>query len=128
MVQKGYLHRRDNQSHKPGSPLAIESLVEESIFVRVSSQSQSSGAKLTLSRDRATDPTVDPLSVFNNDTVGHISFEAFTNDNRIALASIKRVLPQQDDNLNDLSLGGKLVFSTSQVNTSYTKEPINFRQ
>ena len=43
LVQKGYLHRWSNQSHKPGSPLAIESLVEESIFVRVSSQLQSSG-------------------------------------------------------------------------------------
>ena len=85
-----YGNSSNNPYYQPASPLVIETNIDESIYIRASSSaSESRGATIVLSRDRnGTDPTGKPIANRHNDTVGTISFDAYTPNDRVPVASM----------------------------------------
>eukprot|EP00942_MAST-04A_sp_MAST-4A-sp1_P006189 g6189.t1 len=109
-----------NLGQKPATALAIDSLLSEAVFIRVSSDTNAeNGAQITLSRDRqGSDLTQTATTVVNGDVIGRIHFDAFTSAVRQTVGAIESRV--DDSSLSSDALGGKLIFKTSQVGTDAT--------
>ena len=106
-----------NLGQKPATALAIDSLLSEAVFIRVSSDTNAeNGAQITLSRDRqGSDLTQTATTVVNGDVIGRIHFDAFTSAVRQTVGAIESRV--NDSSLSSDALGSKLIFKTSQVGT-----------
>eukprot|EP00505_MAST-04D_sp_SCG-Rhode-Island_P004251 Stramenopile-MAST_4_protein_4251 len=107
-------------AHLPGAALAINSLVEEAIFARVSSSNARHGATISLARDRSLDPTGNPVGVHDKDVLGKVSFQGFADEtSRAEVATISAVVHRSNDaNVSSDIMGGELIFSTSSENVN----------
>ena len=107
-------------AQKPAAALAIESVLPEALYMRVSSKNHHHGSQLTLSRDRQGNSlSVDVASsaVQNHDSVGRMEFHAFTSHLRQSVGLIE----SQIENVNAQNVGAKVTFKTSQNNASTLK-------
>ena len=103
----------NNFTRRPAAGLAIESVLPEALFMRVSSKKQHHGSQLTLSRDRqgnSLSVATAPDAVQNHDSVGRIEFHAFTSNLRQRVGLIE----SQVESVNAQNVGSKLTFKTSQ--------------
>ena len=81
-----------NLGQKPATALAIDSLLSEAVFIRVSSDANAK-IQITLSRDRqGSDLTQTATTVVNGDVIGRIHFDAFTSAVRQTVGAINLVL------------------------------------
>ena len=100
------------QTQNPPAALAIESLIPESLYIRVSSTNQADGAQITLARDRRGSDLNGNINsvdaVQTGDTIGRISFDAFTSSTRQTVGTIESIIDNPSV-VNSNNIGSKLV-------------------